>query len=465
MGRFSIITGSMLIVGCTALSDAFKAHSETVAQVQDQELSVDRLAQLFAQGTDIRVGRDVAYELAHHWVNVTAFAKRMAAGDSLLDSALVRNAMWLELMQLNIARFTRDLLSDRRQLSEVAVDSAFRVGEMRMLAHVLRRVGPETSPAERERQRLTAERIRERLMDGGSWESANEQSEDEAAKAANGSLGLVRRGQSVPRFENAAYALRPGGLSEVTETRFGYHIIYRPELDEVRDAFAEWLRQDIAARVDSAYGEELLDARRVKVRRNAAATIREVVADPWRSLESTTVIATFSGGRFTAGEFARWLSYLPDAAVDDLIGAPHSDVASFIRRLVLQELLSRQADSAGVQYGDSLYDLVAAQYRFAVESLWNAVGLEPDSLAAAGATLQDRESEAMRRIDRYFDAILARETELQSVPPSLAIQLRDATEWKILPAGIEQALALADELRTATDSVDPATTDDERESR
>lgn len=35
----------------------------------------------------------------------------------------------------------------------------------------------------------------------------------------------VTRGQTVPEFENAAYALEQGSVSEVVETRFGFHII------------------------------------------------------------------------------------------------------------------------------------------------------------------------------------------------------------------------------------------------
>ncbi len=42
-----------------------------------------------------------------------------------------------------------------------------------------------------------------------------------------GDLGKFGRGQMVPEFETATYALDVGGLSDVIETPFGYHIIQR----------------------------------------------------------------------------------------------------------------------------------------------------------------------------------------------------------------------------------------------
>src|SRR5260370_219849 len=64
---------------------------------------------------------------------------------------------------------------------------------------------------------------------------ASRYSEDPASKVEGGSLGVSTRGQFVPEFDDVAWRLAPGGVSPLVKTQFGYHIIRRPLLAEVRD--------------------------------------------------------------------------------------------------------------------------------------------------------------------------------------------------------------------------------------
>lgn len=74
------------------------------------------------------------------------------------------------------------------------------------------------------RNRLLA--LRDRIAKGEKFEDvAKTESVDSASAIAGGSLGKGVRGRFVPQFEEAAYALKPGELSQPVVTPFGYHLI------------------------------------------------------------------------------------------------------------------------------------------------------------------------------------------------------------------------------------------------
>jgi peptidyl-prolyl cis-trans isomerase D len=74
------------------------------------------------------------------------------------------------------------------------------------------------------RARITA--LRNEIAGGAKFEDvARRESADSVSGADGGSLGKSTRGRLVPEFEKAAYALKPGELSQPVLTQFGYHLI------------------------------------------------------------------------------------------------------------------------------------------------------------------------------------------------------------------------------------------------
>lgn len=81
-------------------------------------------------------------------------------------------------------------------------------------------------------KRVKAEEVLKRVQSGEDFAKiAQEVSTDTSNKYKGGDLGWFGRGEMVKEFEDAAFALKPGEVSGVVETKFGYHII---KLDERR---------------------------------------------------------------------------------------------------------------------------------------------------------------------------------------------------------------------------------------
>lgn len=112
-------------------------------------------------------------------------------------------------------------------------------------------VAPKASPPAKARAKARADSLLAELKKGGDFELiAKRESMDPGTKAVGGDLGWNRRGSGlVPEFEGMMFALRPGDLSPVFETAFGYHII---RVDRVQAAEVKARHILIAPTIDSA---------------------------------------------------------------------------------------------------------------------------------------------------------------------------------------------------------------------
>lgn len=93
--------------------------------------------------------------------------------------------------------------------------------------------GPEPGGSVAE-ARARIEEIKRQLDAGGDFaELAKQYSEDQGTAPRGGDLGWFQRGQMVKEFEEAAFALQPGQVSEIVRTQYGFHII---KLEDRRSA-------------------------------------------------------------------------------------------------------------------------------------------------------------------------------------------------------------------------------------
>lgn len=94
----------------------------------------------------------------------------------------------------------------------------------------------------RDEARLLAEEVLEKARNGADFADLARRYSDDPTGARGGFLGGFDPGAMVEPFEKATFALPMGGISDVVETEFGFHVIRREPLDEahVAQVLIQW---------------------------------------------------------------------------------------------------------------------------------------------------------------------------------------------------------------------------------
>jgi len=127
----------------------------------------------------------------------------------------------------------------------------FKQAEQVKASHILVQVAPDASDEKKAEAKKKIEAVQEKLKDGEDCATVAKESSEGPSKSRGGDLGFFQRGQMDKAFEEVAFALEPGTVSDVVETRFGYHIIKvdekKPEttlsFNDEKDKIEQFLKQ------------------------------------------------------------------------------------------------------------------------------------------------------------------------------------------------------------------------------
>ncbi len=107
-------------------------------------------------------------------------------------------------------------------------------GEMATASHILiryagaMRTGPDITRSKDEAKKVADQVAKKARASGADFSAlANEYTEDPSGKGRGGKLGTFPKGRMVPEFDKPLFELKPGEVSDVIETPFGFHIIRR----------------------------------------------------------------------------------------------------------------------------------------------------------------------------------------------------------------------------------------------
>ncbi len=171
---------------------------------------------------------------------------------------------------LAAARYVDDIRAGVAGISEQELEQYYRDNEIRLtypeqvrVRHILLTWKPLGTTDDRAALRQKIEAILARARAGEDFAAlVIEYSDDYGTKAAGGDTGLFQRGEMVPEFEAAAFALEIGEISDPVETSYGLHILLKEEhldayllpFDEIRDQLREYI---VGIRQEQAVDREI----------------------------------------------------------------------------------------------------------------------------------------------------------------------------------------------------------------
>ncbi len=178
------------------VEDAINDH---IARIKRQFPSEESfLAQLTAEGLTLKELRSSYKDEVRNQLYKEAFLNKMMSGITISSGEV-------------------------REFYKTYVDSLPKLPAGVHLAHIL----VTTSPGQATRDSLLnyTRLLYDKVKSGEDFSLLAETYSDDITAQSGGDLGWFNRGDMVPEFEEAAFALAPGEISEIVETQFGFHII------------------------------------------------------------------------------------------------------------------------------------------------------------------------------------------------------------------------------------------------
>jgi parvulin-like peptidyl-prolyl isomerase len=443
---------ALTLSACSGLRDALTAHTDWVARAGSTELTVKQVASLLGKSR-APVRKDIAKSIANVWVDYQLLGLAAAHNDSLADPRLIDEAMWPAIANMK-ARTWYEIVSKGWGVEDTAAaQRQWASGEILAADHILLLTqGVQDAQKAAVKKRVDALRARVTPANFSALATAN--SQDQASARQGGSLGLFPKGQMVPDFERALMALKPGEISPVITTQYGYHIIRRPTYDQVRSQLLLASKGRSVAVAESTYLAKLEASGKIEVKKGAVATIKALANDPEAYRRDNTVLATSTAGRFTASRLVGWLETIPPNArvLDQIKQMPDSLVTQLVRRFASNELVLKQADSAKVQIDSAQMTQLRSNFVNAVGTSWTALGVTPASLQDSAKSESDREKLAATRINDYFTRMVQEQASFVPVPTPLSSALRSKYKYDFNDAGFDRAVEEAAKIRSSADS-------------
>ena len=250
----------------SALESFKKSQGLTGNLTEDQSRQVREVVLEGLIGSELlhQKAQTIPIEVGGEEIDQTVRQTRESLGEESFQAELARRSMSesdlrsLVKQNIMVQKLIQDLIMTRVDVTETEIQQFYQEHQAEMkkperveASHILVKSNPSDSAEQKAAARRKIEEAERRAKSGEDFAVLAKEFSDDGTAVNGGKLGNIQRGQTVPSFEDAAFRLNAGEVSEVVESPYGYHVIKVTghtdptiaTLDEAHDTIAQYLKQ------------------------------------------------------------------------------------------------------------------------------------------------------------------------------------------------------------------------------
>jgi len=442
----ALLPAVVALGGCDGVGQALTSHTDVLARAAGHELTVDRAASLIAPQAAIPAQPEVVEAVASLWVDYTLLATAANQDSTLANVNL----------DLLLRPYIEQEVVWKLREAVISVDTAISEDELRQLfeqeqpglqvraRHILLSLSPDAPQQVRDSVTRLAQDLQRRAAGGEDFAALARQYSADGSAPQGGDLGFFGRGQMVQPFEEAAFALEPGQVSDVVQTPFGLHIIKVEErqtasFEEMRDSFRASASQLKVQQAEEKYITDLTEPRNIQVQPGAVENAKEMARNPAMSLSGRAAdraLVRYDGGALTAAEFLDVMRGWNPQNRGGLAQATDEQIEQVLEGLSRNEILIEEARRQNLDMSaaeqDSLRLAARMQLKRAAQEA-GLVGIQPQDGETMNQAIE-------RKVNTSMEAILKGEQNVVPLGP-LSFSLRQQFGGEVFNRAIDETVS------------------------
>ena len=444
------------------LATLWACETESVlARAAGHELTVDHVVEMLARENAMPNQADVVDALANLWVDYTLVAVS-ASEDPQFATINLDALLQPQFNQQIINLYMNSVLRPDTAISEEDLRGMWEAdppADSVRVQHILLALPDPATQAQVDSLLEFAAQLKVRATEGESFEAlAGQYSEDSGSAIQGGDIGFFSVGVMVPSFEEAAFSMAVGEVSDPVLSPLGLHIIKvtdrkAPSFEAARDSYRDSIILGRLLETDSIFFARVDEEDEIEVEAGAVEAMRQLAMDPRAALgarAASRTLVSYRGGSYSASDALLLLNTRQVDLPAQLAAAPDEALLELLHTLGQEEVLLTRAAEAGIslaeQHVDSL-DLLTRQGLVAATDELGIRGIP----RLTGETADDAIARTLIQILRELTA-----GTLNVVPMSgVSWSLRRELDWDIFQSGIGATVERVDDLMGSTGMAAP----------